>query len=162
MSALNRFLTGCVMALTTVSLGACDMDKNLPDPSTEMVSKQQTPSHAAEFRMPTADYPALLSELDDLASKLQLRRYNAAPGLNELHGREVLFAAYGKGDPKLQSAALNVMDIDGPGKVLVWVYDDHFTDPVTRGNFIAAVSAIVERHGGKLGSYQTPGKVTGS
>lgn len=150
------------MALTTVSLGACDVDKKFPDPNTEMVSKRQIPSHAAEFAMPTADYPALLGELDDLASKFQLKRYNAAPGLDELFKRKVFFVAYGSGEPKMDSAALDVNDARISGKMLAWVYDDHFTDPATREHFIAAVSVIVVRHGGKLGLYQAPGKMPGS
>lgn len=121
-----------------------------PDPNTEMVSKTQVPSHVAEFVMPTKDYPALLGEFDRIASKFKLRRYKATPGLNELHGREVLFAVYGSGSSKLQNAALNVMDIDAPGEVLLWVYDDYFPDPETRENFIATVHVIVQRHGGKL------------
>lgn len=158
MNALYRLLMGCVMALAAVSLGACDRENNMPDPNTEMVSKRQIPSHAAEFVMPTADYPALLGELDRLASRFQLKRYNAAPGLDELFNRKVFFVTYGSGAPKLDSAALDVNDARVSGKMLFWVYDDYFADPAARANFIAAVSTIVERHGGMLVQYQVPGK----
>lgn len=120
-------------------LGACDVPV-----------KSQFPSHVAQFEMKPDDYSKLISAMDAVADPFALKRVGAAPGLEELHGREVLFAAYEPKDPGEWRGALEVNDLYGPGQVLVRVYGDYFDDPDQRAQFVAEVHAIVRRFGGTL------------
>lgn len=135
-----RFFFAAVL-MSVSCLGACDVQV-----------KWYVPTHVAEFTMSTSDYPMLLAALDSAAPSFGLKRVNAAPGLKELHGREVLFAVYEPKDPKPKEGriALEVNDLYGPGKVLVRVYGDYFDDTEQRSRFVAEVADIVRRFGGTL------------
>lgn len=135
---MKRLLT-VVLLMSVSGLGACDMKM-----------RSQAPSHVAEFSMATSDYPELIAALDAIAASFALTRVNAATGLRELHGREVLFAAYESKDPKEWRGALEVNDIYGPGKILLRVYDDYFDDAERRAKFVAEVADVVSRFGGTL------------
>jgi len=137
-----RFLFAAIL-MSVSCLGACDVPV-----------KSQVPSHVAEFAMPTSDYPKLLALLDSMAASFGLKRVDAAPGLRELHGREVLFAAYEPKDPKEWRGALEVSDIHGPGKILLRLYGDYFNAAEERARFVAELSDIVRQFGGTLTSKQ--------
>lgn len=134
---MRFFFAAILMSMSC--LGACDVPV-----------KSQVPSHEAEFMMSTKDYPALLAAVDGTAPAFGLKRVNAAPGLKELHGREVLFAAYEPKDPKEWRGAMDVTDVKAPGKVVLSVYGDYFDNAEQREQFIAEVAAIVRRFGGTL------------
>ena len=112
-------------------------------------AKSQVPSHQAEFMMSTDDYPKLLGELDNTAASFHLNRFGAAPGLNELKGREVLYADY-KSNIDEWRAALDLTDVKLAGKVLVSVYIDYFDDSEQGTKFVAEVTRIIHRYGGTL------------
>lgn len=135
---MKQFLV-VILLMSVSGLGACDVKV-----------KQQAPSHVAEFTMATSDYPALMAEFDAVAESFDLVRKRAAPGLNELHGREVLFAAYEVQDREERRGALTVTDVLGPEKVLVRVYADGFSDAGKGARFIVEVADIVSRFGGTL------------
>jgi len=134
---MRSFLAVALMSVSC--LGACDMPV-----------KSQVPTHVAEFMMSTSDYPELLASLDTTAAPFGLKRVGAAPGLRELHGREVLFAAYEPKDPKEWRGALSVTDVEAVGKISMRVYGDYFSDAEQRSKFVAEVSSIVQLHGGTL------------
>lgn len=139
-----RFFFAAIL-MSICGVGACDVSnsRNLP-------VKSQVPSHVSEFMMPLGDYSELLEAFDSTGAQFGLKRFGAAPGLKELHGREVLFAAYEIQTEKGRRGVLDVMDVKGPGKILVWVYEDGIVNTEERGKFVAQVAVIVERHGGKL------------
>lgn len=122
-------------------MGFCDMS----GPPTS----SQVPSHQAEFMMSTEDYPELMNALDGVTASFRLKRFGAATGLDELKGREVLFALYGTDIGELQ-AALDVTDVKDPGKVLLSVYADYFDEPEQRRRFVSNIAAITHRFGGTL------------
>lgn len=125
------------LLLPLALLGACD------EPNS------QVPSHRAEFMMSTADYPALMIALDDVAAAYRLKRFGAAPGLDELIGRKVLFADY---RTRIEDwrAALSVTDVKEQGRMLLRVYADYFEDPEQRQEWVSSVTAIARRFGGTL------------
>lgn len=133
-----RFVVA-TMLLSMSFLGACDVPV-----------KSQVPSHVAEFTMPTRDYPRLLAAFDAIAETFRLKRFNAAPGLDELHGRDVMFAAYEATDKTERRGVLEVNDLYGAGKVLIRVYDDGVTDVAERTRLVADVAQVVARFGGML------------
>jgi len=94
----------------------------------------------------------MLDELDKVGSAFGLRRFGAAPGLKELRGREVLFGAY-MNDIK-GKAAMDITDIQAPGKILLRVYGDYFDDRKEQLEFIGEVGRFVEGHGGRLRKWQ--------
>lgn len=107
-------------------------------------------SHIAEFEMPVKDYPQLIAELDVLATPFGLKRLAAAAGLDELHGREVLFFAYEAQGKMAQRHVMSVTDIKGPGKVLVRVHENGLTDAVQRAKFITDLIEALRLFGGVL------------
>lgn len=127
---MRFFLAAVLMSVSF--LGACDMKV-----------ESHVPSHQAELKMPTSDYPKLLATLDSIAASFGLKRFGA--GLKESEG---LFAAYMA--DKRSLVALDLSDHKGPGKVTLRLYDDYFPDTAQRKKFIAEVATIVQRHGGKL------------
>ena len=138
----------CLLAILLLPLGileACDHPI--------VPAKSQVPSHQAEFVMATADYPKLLSALDGAAASFRLKRFGAAPGLDAVKGRKVLFAGY-KTDIEDWRAALDVHDLKAPGKVLLSVFVDYFDDPEQRQRFVASVEAIIQPFNGKLAPRQ--------
>ncbi|HRQ63965.1 MAG TPA: hypothetical protein PKZ76_03730 [Xanthomonadaceae bacterium] len=135
---MKQFLLAFLL-MSVSGLGACDMKRGA-----------QVPSHVAEFAVATSEYPELMAELDSTAASFELKRIGAAPGLNELHGREVLFAAYEVQDRKERRGALTVTDIKAPGRVLLRVYEDGFADSDQRTRFVAEVADVISRFGGTL------------
>ena len=134
-----------ILLLSMSFLGACDVPV-----------KSQVPSHVAEFTMSTRDYPTLLAALDATAESYALARFDAAPGLDELHGREVLFATYEATDKIEFRGVLTVTDVKAPGEVLLRVYGDGISDVASRARFVAEITEIVDRFGGKLTLNQVP------
>lgn len=112
--------------------------------------KSYSPSHIAEFEIPMKDYPQLIAELDALTKPFGLKRFAAAAGLNELHGREVLFFAYDDPNKTSQRRVLTVSDINGPGKVWVRVYEGGLDDSAQRTKFISEATRILLSFGGTL------------
>ena len=138
----------CLLAILLLPLGileACDHPI--------VPAKSQVPSHQAEFVMATADYPKLLSALDSVAASFRLKRFGAAPGLDKLKERKVLYALYGTKVEGVR-AALSVTDVNEPGKVLIRVYVDYFDDLDLRQRFVASVEAIIQPFSGKLAPRQ--------
>lgn len=128
-----------ILFMTTPSLGACDVKV-----------RSQTPSHTTEFSVATSDYTELMAAFDMIAEGFGLKRVGAAPGLNELHGREVLFWTYEVQDRTERRGALTVTDVKAPGTVLLRVYEDGFSDSEQRTRFVHEVSEVVRRFGGTL------------
>lgn len=140
-------LLGAIFLILVSGVGACDVKV-----------KSQVPSHVAEFTMSTHDYPELIAALDAIAVPFGLKRVNAAPGLDELHGRKVLFAAYEAKDPNEWRGALEVNDIYGPERILLRVYGDYFDDAERRAEFVMEVAGILNRFGGTLSESDGAGQ----
>lgn len=128
-----------VFFLSTCCLGACDVGM-----------KSQIPSHEAVLKVSPERYSELLSTLDGITASYGLTRADAAAGLDKIHGREVLFAAYEAKDPSEWRGALDVSDVMAPGEVLLRVYGDYFDDIGARKRFVGDISDVVRLYGGVL------------
>lgn len=132
-------ILAAILFMATPSLGACDVKV-----------KSQTPSHTTELSVATSEYRELVAAFDMIADGFGLKRLGAAPGLNELYGREVLFWTYEVQDRAERRGALTVTDVKAPGTVLLRVYEDGFSDSEQRSRFVHDVSEVVRRFGGAL------------
>lgn len=127
-------------------LGACDMPRE--------AAKGRAPSHQSELMMSSDNYPQLLLALDNVAASFQLERFGAAPGLNELKGREVLYVAYGTNSGGWR-IALTITDVNAPGRLLLHVYSEYFDVSEQRREFVEKVDVIIQHYGGTLITQQS-------
>jgi len=112
-------------------------------------TERQVPSHAATFFLDTSRYPLLLDAMDNALSPFGLTRHKAGPGLQELHGREVLFAAYlSTGASK--KVALDLTDVMAKGKVTLRVYVNFTPSEERRATLLQQVATVLAQFGGTL------------
>jgi hypothetical protein len=106
-------------------------------------------THEAKFNLDPSQYPALVSRLDAEMAQIGLTRYGAAPGLNELKGRQVLFADY-RFNLSDKWAVLTVEDVNKAGAVTAYVYLTVLKEEKTRGDAISRINSVLAAFGSTL------------
>jgi len=138
---MNKCLIAiCLVLVSSISCGSDDS-----------YIKSQVPSHLAEFEVPLEKYSELLSKLDKVSTLFGLKRISAAPGISQLHGRQVLFAAYKSNTDKKQwKQALDLTDVKGQGRIVLRLYSDYFKENAKRDEYVEKVASVVKYFGGNL------------
>jgi hypothetical protein len=111
--SVRRKLIGIVL-LSVAAVNACSQEAMVP-------------THLAQINLAPARYDDLKSKLDAAMKDSGLSRYGAAPGLNELQGREVLYIEY-RLQPSDKWAFLTATDVVKAGTVEVRVYSTVLTE----------------------------------
>ena len=134
---LHKFTTAAVLGLA-MTMNAC---------SGEM--QTMTPTHVAQVTLSPTRYGELVAKLDVEMKAIGLSRYGAAPGLNELRNREVLFFVY---QTKLSEkwAFLEGTDVIKSGTVDIRVYSQVYADEIVRKDAMSRVQKVLAEYGAGL------------
>lgn len=134
---LHKFMTLVVLGLA-MTMNAC---------SREM--QNMTPTHLAQITLASSRYGELLAKLDIEMKAVGLSRYGAAPGLNELRGRDVLYIEYRS---KLSDkwTFINATDVIDVGKVEVRIYSAVIKDEKIRKDAMTRVQKVLAEYGTTL------------
>ena len=112
-------------------------------------AKYQKPSHLAEVDLSINRSQEVINTFDRDLESFGLKRFAAAPGLNELQGRDVIFGVY-KTDAKSQKAALEITNIKVANRLEVFIYTDYFDGMAENERFLASVSETLTKYGAKI------------
>lgn len=107
------------------------------------------PTQVAVVKLQPERYGEFVSAMDAAMQQHGLRKFPAAPGLDELMKRPVLFYEY-KQDPSQAMGFLVVTDVEGVAKIRVNVFGQYFPDADARRNATVSVGSVVERFGGTV------------
>lgn len=111
------------------------------------------PTQVAVVKLPPERYGEFVGAMDAAMQHHGLKKFPAAPGLDELLKRPVLFYEY-KQDQSRTMGFLVVTDVEGVAKIRVDVFGQYFPDAQARQNATASVLGLVERFGGTVVSGQ--------
>jgi len=133
--SLRRKLLGVALLLAT-AVNACSQEAMVP-------------THLAQISLAPARYGDLISKLDSMMKASGLSQHGAAPGLNELQGREVLYIEY-RLQPSDKWAFLTATDVIKAGTVEVRVYSTVLADQQGRKDAMSRLDAVLAEFGSAL------------
>jgi hypothetical protein len=107
------------------------------------------PTHYAQLFVVPSRYGELIEKLDSALEASGLSRYAAAPGLNELRGRDVLYAEY-RLHRSEKWAFLTATDVAKAGTVELRVYATVLSDPQNRKTAMSRLSSVLAEFGATL------------
>ena len=132
---LRRMLVG-VLLLSATAMNACSQESLLP-------------THLAQIGVEPSRYGDLITKLDLAMKSSGLSRYGAAPGLNELRGRDVLYIEY-----RLQQsdkwAFVTATDVIKAGTVEMRVYSTVLADEQSRRGAMSRLESVLAEFGATL------------
>lgn len=105
------------------------------------------PTQVAVVNLQPERYGQFVSAMDAAMQQHGLTKFPAAPGLDDLRKRPVLFYLY-KRDPSEKKLFLTMTDIEGVSTIKVDVFGQYFPDAQARQGATTSVRAVVERFGG--------------
>jgi len=111
--------------------------------------ESRVPDYTATVVVEGSRRDQFVRSLDSELLAQSLKRYGAAPGLNELAGREVLFLDYRRNMSEKWSY-FTATDIVRQGVVEVRVYPEYLTTLEAREKAFVAVEKVLAQHGSKL------------
>ena len=117
--------------------------------------ESRVPDYIATVVVDASRQEQFVSSLDSELKAYSLKRYGAAPGLEELTGREVLFMDYRR-DLSEKWSYLTATDIIRQGVFEIRVYPEYLPTREARDKAFAAVGNVLAQHGSKL--QPNPGK----
>lgn len=107
------------------------------------------PTHFAQISLAPDRYGELVSKLDSAMKASGLSRFGAAPGLNELQGREVLYIAY-KFQLSDKWAFIAATDVVKAGTIEMHVYSMVLADEQGRKDAMSRLDAVLAEFGSAL------------
>lgn len=111
--------------------------------------KKWPPTQVAVVKLQPERYGEFVSAMDAAMQQHGLTKFPAAPGLDDLMKRPVLFYEY-KQDQSQAMGFLVVTDVEGVAKIRVNVFGQYFPDAQARQGATTSVRAVVERFGGTV------------
>ncbi|MBA9848522.1 hypothetical protein D7S55_26610 [Ralstonia pickettii] len=94
-------------------------------------------------------YADFVRDLDAALGVQGLRKFAAAPGLDDLLGRPVLYFEY-KRDVSEKTGFLVATDIKGVSKIEFLVFENYFPDAEARKAALESVRGLIEKYGGTV------------
>ncbi len=125
-----------VLLLSATAMNACSQESLLP-------------THLAQISVEPTRYGDLIAKLDSAMKSSGLSRYGAAPGLNELRGRDVLYIEY-----RLRQsdkwAFITATDVIKAGTVEIRVYSTVLAEEQSKKGAMSRVESVLAEFGATL------------
>lgn len=131
-----RYLLRTLVLVVAMAMSACSHES-------------MGPTHVAQINLEPSRYSELIARLDLEMKAFGLSKYGAAPGLNELVGRPVLFYVY-QMRPSDKRVFLELTDVLKAGTIGVRVYSTELADEQARRNAISRIDGVLSDFGSKL------------
>lgn len=126
-----------IVAGLAIVLGAC--------------GEARSPTHEAALVIDPARYGELVKKFDEAMQDCGLARYGAAPGLDELRGRKVLYFEY-RQHKSDNWAFVTATDLLNAGTVDIRVYETALLDVQRRKDAMARLAELLADFGVALSS----------
>ncbi len=110
---------------------------------------KSAPSHAAKIHLQAEGHGEFLQNLDRGLADKGFKRVGAAPGLNELKGRPVLFAAYVR-NPQRPRIVMDATDVKVANEIEIRFYKSEIADQAMREEVLIIVNGLIEKYGAYL------------
>ncbi|MBX3757059.1 MULTISPECIES: hypothetical protein [Ralstonia] len=107
------------------------------------------PTQVAVLKVAPEKYADFVRDLDAALGVQGLRKFAAAPGLDDLLGRPVLYFEY-KRDVSEKTGFLVATDIKGVSKIEFLVFENYFPDAEARKAALESVRGLIEKYGGTV------------
>lgn len=131
-----RYLLRALVLLLAMAMNACSHES-------------MGPTHVAQINLEPSRYSELIARLDLEMKAFGLSKYGAAPGLNELVGRPVLFFVY-KTSRSDKRVFLEIADVLKAGTIGVRIYSTDLADEQARKNAITRIDEVLSDFGSRL------------
>ena len=127
------------LALTAAALSVC----------ASCSSESLAPTYEAKFALEAKRHPELVAELDGALKAYGLQRFGAAPGLNEVRNREVLYVEY-RPDRASKWAYLTASDIAVQNVIQLRIYPEVLQTSSHKADALTSIQAVLTRYGAAL------------
>lgn len=115
-----------------------------PDNPAGATTSSQVPTYICHFSLGPDKQSEFIALLEKNVSPFNLRRYDAAPGLDELVGRRVFYASIANKE-KTKLRALDFSDVKNQERVELFIYSEYFDRSDEREQFLMTVEATIQK-----------------